>query len=119
MAELESVDYDYSGPYTVSGTPFALHSRGIGRAWIVLRGGIEDDELTARMRTIYGNCRLSDPGMPQQIATWLRDVHASEQPKKLVSESCDLGVLHRALERFAGPLPGTMRLRLTVEEVRP
>jgi hypothetical protein len=118
---LETTHFNYSGPYEVAGTPFALARAGVGIGSIILRDGKEDVGVSERFRIAFRNVSLSHPGVPMRMAVWLRQVHADEQSKKLVFEASALDAYHGhvpALRDFAGDLIASTKLRVTVEEIR-
>lgn len=105
MSELGQGIFIYRGPYTVSDTPFALELRGASEGYIIARNGEYDARLTERFRAC-GFGQLAEPGVPRQIAAWLRSVHAEEQPKRLEFEATCINVYQ---------LGGTLRVTLEVK----
>jgi hypothetical protein len=130
--DLETVCFYYNGPYTVEGTPFALNfGENFSSDKHVLRDGKRDEKLTSELRSKFGQrpALSVDSRLKNDIAAWLREVHASEQPKRLELEAnstelysetgcyCGGGVL-RDVRAFTGNLRFGTRIKITVEEIK-
>jgi hypothetical protein len=125
--ELEHAGFHYYGPFTVSGTPFALcFANNLASDRYITRNGARDENLTCQLHARFSShpaFALSSTTQ-RKIATWLREVWASEQPKRWerVLHGADLyialngqGALHD-VEAYAEN--SNNRFRVVIEEVR-
>jgi hypothetical protein len=137
VRDLESGSFAYRGPFRVSDTPFTLEfADTFNSTRFISRDGVRDDKLTVELNAKFGHRRsfAGDSGLQFDVARWLREVHASEQPKKLEVEltahdlyyntltrpgiGANLSEAAHSIRQLISPLPGLTRFRLTLEEIK-
>jgi hypothetical protein len=144
--ELETQGFRYSGPYHVSGTPFALDfNRTFGGGKYITRHGVRDEKLTEELMRWFGSLPALDVGSSVAsysahagggytqlaIAAWLREVWAPKRWEVVLPAArlCDSlsGALVNAsaalldCERQMGALSRSgseKQFRVVIEEVR-